>query len=278
MAAGFNIAWTHLPEDNPSGKGESLTDLGIVLTGPVAQTGISAFDDEWQDSNQLVCNDLSDRDLDYLQKNCTWKLASVSHLPDSLKYYLPGDTADAIAVYRTAVYKESDRAYEAALASAQKTIDIIHVNFTADLICDLNLLVPTLCNYDNTLPYLHSIVDAMEQNGAHVRVMVEGSAGNGAENLPNIQILYNEAAKRGLQDQLEVRKFNGRVHMKSVLIDDSLLFVGSQNFHYSSIAEGGVSEFVIATDSPQALAIYQDMFEYYWQQAIPMDEWQILGH
>ena len=106
-----------------------------------------------------------------------------------MKYYLPGDTADAVAVYRTAVYKESDQAYEAALASAQKTIDVIHVNFTADLICDLNLLVPTLCTYDNTLPYLHSIVDAMEQNGTHVRVIVEGSAGNGAENLPNIQIL-----------------------------------------------------------------------------------------
>jgi phosphatidylserine/phosphatidylglycerophosphate/cardiolipin synthase-like enzyme len=280
MAAGFNIAWTHLPEDNPSGKGESLTDLGVVLTGPVAQTGIAAFDDEWLDSNQLICNDLSNRDLEYLEKNCTWQLANVSHIPESLKFYLPGDSADAIAVYRTAVYKESDHAYEAALASAQKTIDIIHVNFTADLICDLNLLVPTLCNYDNTLPYLHSIVDAMEQNGVQVRVMVEGSAGNGAENLPNIQILYNEAEKRGLQDQLEVRKFNGRVHMKSAMIDDKLLFVGSQNFHYSSIDDtgGGVNEFVIATDSPEALAIYSDMFEYYWQQAIPMDEWQILGH
>ncbi len=278
MAAGFNIAWTHLPEDNPSGKGESLTDLGVVLTGPVAQTGIAAFDDEWIDSNQLICSDLSNWDREYLEKNCTWQLASVSHIPESLKFYLPGDTADAIAVYRTAVYKESDRAYEAALATAQETIDVIHVNFTADLICDLNLLVPTLCNFDNTLPYLHSMVDAMKQNGAHVRVMVEGSAGNGAENLPNIQILYNEAKKLGIEDQLEVRKFNGRVHMKSALIDDKLLFVGSQNFHYSSIAEGGVNEFVIATDSPQALAIYRDMFEYHWQQAIPMDEWQILGH
>ena len=95
---------------------------------------------------------------------------------------------------------------------------------------------------------------------------------------PISRFCYNEAAKRGLQDQLEVRKFNGRVHMKSAMIDDKLLFVGSQNFHYSSIAEGGVNEFVIATDSPEALAIYSDMFEYYWQQAIPMDEWQILGH
>ncbi len=273
MAAGFNIAWLHLPQENPSGKGDDLTDLGIVLTGPVAQTGIAAFDDEWQDSNQLICDDLYEGDLRQLQKNCTWKLASVSHLPESLKFYLPGDSANAIALYRTAVYKESDQAYNAALRSAQNTIDVIHVNFTADLICDLNVLVPTLCNYDNTLQYLHSMVDAMEQNGAHVRVMVEGSAGNGLENLPNIKIFYDEAAKRGLEDQLEVRIFNGRVHTKSAMIDGELLFVGSQNFHYSSITEGGVNEFVIATDAPEALAIYHDMFEYYWQQAITLDEW-----
>jgi len=56
------------------------------------------------------------------------------------------------------------------------------------------------------------------------------------------------------------------------------LFVGSQNFHYSSIAGGGVNEFIIATDAPEALSTYSDMFEYYWQQAIPLDEWEILGH
>ena len=278
MGAGFNIAWLHLPAENPSGKGDDLTDLGVVLSGPVAQTGLAAFDDQWQDSNQLVCEDLYQGDLKQLQKNCTWILASVSHLPESLKYYLPGDTANAVAVYRTSVYKESDQAYEAALASAHESIDVIHVNFTAELICDLNVLIPTLCNYDNTLPYLKAMMDAMEQNGTHVRVMVEGSAGNGLENLPNIQIFYAEAAKRGLQDQLEIRIFNGRVHTKSAMIDGELLFVGSQNFHYSSIAEGGVNEFVIATDAPGAISIYTDMFEYYWQQAIPLDEWDLLGH
>jgi phosphatidylserine/phosphatidylglycerophosphate/cardiolipin synthase-like enzyme len=278
MAAGFNIAWLHLPKENPSGKGDDLTDLGVVISGPVAQTSVAAFDDQWIDSNQLICDELYQGDLKELQKNCTWTLAIATHPPESLKYYLSGDTANAIALYRTSVYKESDRAYEAALASAQSTIDVIHVNFTAELICDLNILLPDICNYDNTLPYLHFMMDAMEKNGAHVRVMVEGSAGNGLENEPNIEIFYKEAAKRGLLDQLEIRIFNGRVHTKSAMIDKQLLFVGSQNFHYSSIAGGGVNEFVIATDDPDALAIYTDMFEYYWQQAIPLDEWEVLGH
>jgi phosphatidylserine/phosphatidylglycerophosphate/cardiolipin synthase-like enzyme/MFS family permease len=275
MAAGFNIAWSHLPKTNPSGKGNSLTDLGIVLSGPVAQTGIAAFDDQWLGSNQLVCPDLSSSDLEFLEKNCTWQLGIVSHTPESLKFYLPGETADAVALYRTAVYKESDQAYEAGLRSAQSTIDIIHVNFTAKLICDLNVLMPDLCGYNDTLPYAHSIVDTMVQNGVHVRVITEGSNGNGLENLPNIQLLYAEAAKLGVSDQLEVRIFDGQVHTKSALIDSKLLFVGSQNFHYSSIYTGGVNEFVIATDSTQAIDTYLEMFEYYWQQAIPLDEWVI---
>jgi hypothetical protein len=39
-----------------------------------------------------------------------------------------------------------------------------------------------------------------------------------------------------------------------------------------------MNEFVIATDAPEALSTYSDMFEYFWQQAIPLDEWEVLGH
>lgn len=278
MAAGFNIAWLHLPAENPSGKGDDLVDLGITLTGPVAQTGIAAFDDEWQDSNQVVCTSFYGGDLAQLKANCTWKLASTSHPPESLKYYLSGDNADAVALYRTAVYKESDTAYEVALASAHNTIDVIHVNYTAELICDLNLIVHDICTFDNALPYMHSIFDAMEKNGANVRIMFEGSAGNGMENLSNIYIVQQEAAKRGLLDHLQMRVFNGRVHAKSVMIDDQLLIIGSQNFHYSSIYEGGVAEFIAATDDPDALAVYKEMFESDWQNAIPLEDWKISGH
>ncbi len=37
-----------------------------------------------------------------------------------------------------------------------------------------------------------------------------------------------------LNKDLEIRFFNGRVHAKTALIDQELLVVGSQNFHYSS--------------------------------------------
>jgi hypothetical protein len=272
LSAGFNIAWFHLPKDNPSGKGDDLTDLGMILTGPVAQTGVVVFDEMWQGANQLVCEDLYGGDLKQLQKNCTWQSAIVSHFPESLRYYLPGDDVDAIALFRTADYKEADQAYEAALASAQNTIDAMHVNFSADLICMANVVAPGVCDYSDTLPYMHALVDAMEKNGARVRVIVEKANSNGLENQVGIQILEDELARRGLQDQFEARYFNGRLHAKSVIIDSKLLIIGSQNFHYSSFSDGGLLEFVAATDSPDALAVYQDMFDYYWELAIPADE------
>jgi hypothetical protein len=48
--------------------------------------------------------------------------------------------------------------------------------------------------------------------------------------------------------------------------------VGSQNFHYSSFGEGGLLEFVAATESPEAIRIYRQMFDYYWNLAIPADQ------
>ncbi len=58
LGAGFNYGWLHLPKDHPSGKGDDLVDLGIVVLGPVAQAAISAYDDMWAGANKLYCDDL----------------------------------------------------------------------------------------------------------------------------------------------------------------------------------------------------------------------------
>ena len=69
----------------------------------------------------------------------------------------------------------------------------------------------------------------------------------------------------------QIRFFDGRVHMKSTLIDRELLIVGSQNLHYSSFGEKGLLEFVVASDDPVAIDSYQSMFDYFWEQADPVD-------
>jgi len=271
MSAGFNISWDHLPKDHPSRKGIDMTDLGIVISGPVAQTGVIVFDEMWQGANQLICENFNQGDIRDLKSTCTWQPANISHSPEILKYYLSGDSDSAVAVYRTANYKESDDAYHAVLTSAQDSIDAIHANFTAELICDVNLLFPSVCTFENALPYMQSLVNAIEQNRAHVRLLVEKENMNGMENQVGIQILQDELMRRGLENYLEIRFFNGRLHSKSVMIDHQLLIIGSQNFHYSSISVGGLNEFNIVTDAPEALDTYQELFEYYWQQAIPVD-------
>ena len=116
---------------------------------------------------------------------------------------------------------------------------------------------------------MRSLVSAIENNGVKVRVLVEETNMNGMENRVGLRILQDELVRLGLADHLEVRLFDGRLHTKSVLIDNRMLIIGSQNFHYSSIAEGGLNEFNLAIDSPEALADYQKMFEYYWQHARP---------
>jgi len=87
-----------------------------------------------------------------------------------------------------------------------------------------------------------------------------------------IEMIEKKLASLGLSNLVEVRFFNGRVHMKSALIDQQVLIVGSQNFHYSSFSPGGLLEFVATTDSETAIKEYEKMFEYYWQQSIPADE------
>ena len=78
--------------------------------------------------------------------------------------------------------------------------------------------------------------------------------------------------KRGLEDLVEIRFIDGRVHMKSTLIDQEFLIVSSQNFHYSYFGEKGLLEFVVGSDDPGAIETYLNMFDYFWEQAIPTDE------
>jgi phosphatidylserine/phosphatidylglycerophosphate/cardiolipin synthase-like enzyme len=273
IAAGFNISWLHYPLEHPSGKGDDLTDLGLHIDGPVAQPSMVVFDDQWQGSNQLVCTDLKiDDESDSWKRTCEWKTGTVSHIPEVLKYQPVENGYAAFALYRTDNYKEADRAYVNALANAKSSIDAVHVNFSADMICLLNLIAPDTCTFENALPWMEAVVQAVQQNQVQVRVIVENANMNGLENRIGIDILEAELARRGLADTVEVRFFNGRVHMKSALVDHELLIVGSQNLHYSSFADGGLLEFGAATDSEAAIQTYEDMFEYYWEQAIPADE------
>jgi len=106
-----------------------------------------------------------------------------------------------------------------------------------------------------------------------VRVLVEKMNMNGMENKVAGRELLRELDRRGLSDNVEIRFFGGRMHTKAFLIDQELVFVGSQNFHYSAWGEGGLAEYSLASDDPQAIERLQDEFNYYWEQGIPFEEY-----
>jgi cardiolipin synthase len=62
------------------------------------------------------------------------------------------------------------------------------------------------------------------------------------------------------------------MHNKAMLVDREFLSVGSQNFHYSAWGSTSLTEYNLATDDPEAVAEFLTEFEYWWAQAIPVEE------
>jgi phosphatidylserine/phosphatidylglycerophosphate/cardiolipin synthase-like enzyme len=239
----------------------------------VAQDAISAFDDMWSGADQIHCEDFHPSDDGEWEDTCQEVVAVSEHVPEVLRTYLPPDGNDlAFSIYRTKDYKEADTFIAASLASAQETIDMIQVNFSLEMICMANLVFPEVCTIENSLPWMDALIEAVSENGVKVRAIVETSNSNGLENRVAANVLFTELERRGLRDQVELRFYNGKVHAKSTLIDGHMLIIGSQNMHYSSWGDSGLTEYSLVTDAPEAIREYQALFETKWEQAVPFDE------
>jgi hypothetical protein len=270
---GFNYNYIHFSKDHPSGMGEDLFDLGMTVTGPVAQDAITQYDDMWWGADQIHCEDLSLPDGQW-QDTCQELKAENDHVPEVLRAYLPpdGDTS-AFSLYRSKVFNEADDFIASSLAASTESIDLITANFSMELYCIIHLLAPGFCTIDDSMPYIDSILEAVENNNTHVRVIMENANSYGLENRVTAMVLYPELVRLGLADQVELRFFNGRTHSKSALIDNAILIIGSQNFQYSAWGEGGgLGENMITTNDPEAIAEYKALFETKWGDAVPVSE------
>jgi len=272
-SAGFNYGYLHLPKDHLSGKGYDLLDLGLALIGPVAQDALSTYDDMWDEADQVHCEDFFPADGSDWMDTCQEVKAVADHVPEVLRYYLPPEgSQNAFSLYRNSVYKEADDFIAASLASSEERIDMMEVNFSLEMICMLNIVFPDVCTIENALPWMNAMLESIQNNNTQVRVIMENSNSNGLENRVAGTVLMDELKRLGLDQQVELRFYNGKVHAKSALIDGKLLFIGSQNMHYSAWGERGLNEYSLATDDPQAIAEYQDLFEAKWQQSTPFEE------
>jgi len=271
IAAGFNFQSKHLSTDHPSGKGGAQYDLGIQISGPVAQSTQLAFDDLWHGSNRINCPDLSsDSPLWWL--SCRREIATAEHVPEVEKYYLAPENHNAFALHRTQKFNESDVTVAKVIASAQETLDIIQVNFTLKMICDLNVLFK-VCDFSDALSYMNAMLDAIEANQVQTRVLIKVGPIESVESNIAVEAFRQVLEARGLSDLVEFRYFNGNTHAKNVLIDNQFLIVGSQNFHYSAWGNGsGLTEFNIGTDDPNAIKEFQRFFNYHWVQGRSIPE------
>ena len=271
-SAGYNYGYLHLPVNHPSGLGYDLFDTGIRITGPVAQDAISAYDDMWGGADQVYC-DYYPTDEQEWQDTCEELVAQADHAPEVLTAYLPPEgSSHSFSLYRTMKIKEGDNFIEASLANAQESIDMIQVNFSLDLICMANLIFPDLCSIDNALPFMHAMIEAIENNGVYVRVIMENTNSSGLENRVAGVVLLEELQSRGLEDHVELRFYDGKVHAKASNIDNQLLIIGSQNMHYSAWGESGLSEHSLTTNDPRAIEEFNAMYETKWEEAIPFEE------
>jgi phosphatidylserine/phosphatidylglycerophosphate/cardiolipin synthase-like enzyme len=168
---------------------------------------------------------------------------------------------------RTAAYDEADQQAVAVMAQAEERIDIMHTMFTMQSVCILDYLIE-ICSPRDAMPFMRSILDAVQQNGARARLLIDLAPIKGVENVLALDELVAEIEARGLGDRVEVRAFPGPVHAKTTLIDDQYLIVGSHNFHWSAFGTGeGLAEYSLGITDPEAIAEFQRLFEVHWQKA-----------
>ena len=267
VAAGFNMTYDHFPQDHPSGSGGGRFDVALQMTGPVAQSSQRMFDDMWQGADARACLQFNPPFGVPWQTTCYDYSATADHVPEAQKFYLPGDNSTAFSMYRSRVHDQADRQVEAVMAAAQETIDVVHVQFALDIICNLNILFD-VCTVDESPIYTEGLIQAA-QNGAHLRILVKPGPFEGVENNVALRAFLDRLQELGLEDQVEVRYFEGAMHPKTLLIDNQLLIVGSQNLHYSAFGEGGgLNEYSLATEDPRAIAEFARVFEAEWAAAM----------
>ena len=268
VAAGFNMEYHHLAPDHSSGLGKGTADAAIQVTGPGAQDGRRAFDELWEGATHRHCSSFFPAGPDRLWwRTCRDTEAISDHVPEVKRYYLPGGESIAFSLLRTTAYDEADQQAAAAIAAAEEHIDIMHTMFTLPAVCILNYLLE-VCSASQAMPYMQSILDAVEQNEANVRLLIDLEPIKGIENAIALGELQAEVNARGLSDRVEIRPFPGPVHAKVTSIDDQFLIIGSHNFHWSAFGKGGgLAEYSLGVTDPQAISDFGRFFEYHWERA-----------
>ncbi|MEF2279988.1 phospholipase D-like domain-containing protein [Deinococcus sp. YIM 134068] len=260
---GFNVGPLHLPSATTGGHGGDVRDLGVRVRGPVARDGLTVFDDLWTRSTTLECGpDVTPRTV---RASCRSGEAGVAGHPQGTDRLRPTPAGDerAFSLYRREGFQMADEALVALLDASRTSVDLMHVSFSMNVRCNLALLNPRLCTYDDAPPWMRALVRAAER-GVTIRALLYEHSFLGLENRIGLAALRRELRRRGLEGRLEARWYGGGLHAKTMLVDGRMLTVGSQNLHYSSWTPRGLNEYTLATTAPAAAAGYAREFAFLW--------------
>jgi phosphatidylserine/phosphatidylglycerophosphate/cardiolipin synthase-like enzyme len=269
--AGYNYTDWHLPASEPGGH--DLHDLGLRMSGPVAQSGVAAFDDLWRHSLQLRCPDPVTRSA--AATGCQLTPPDPVTHPAAAREAVPAGHARAFMLYRRPGSDGADRAHLALLGAAQGQIDLMQADFGPTINCWGAYLNPRGCGPETWPVYLAAVLGAI-QRGVHVRLLTVDYGPGAAANRSGVTLLRQELRREGLQDRFEARYVTFNMHTKALTVDHRMVVVGSMNFHFSSWGPLGLAEAALATGDLTAVEEQEASFETVWQTAsrpVPEEWW-----
>lgn len=268
--AGYNYTDWHLPASEAGGR--DLHDLGLRVTGPVAQSGVAAFDDLWRHSLQLRCPEGVTRSG--AEAHCQLAPPDPVTHPAAAREAVPSGHARAFMLYRRPGDDSADRAHLALLGAAKSQIDLMQADFGPTLNCWGAYLNPQGCGPDTWPVYMTAVLEALERE-VHVRLLTVDYGTGAAANRSGVTLLRQALRRRGLQDRFEARYVTFNMHTKALTVDRRVVVVGSMNFHFSAWGRLGLAEAALATGDPAAVQQQEASFERIWKTAsrpVP-DEW-----
>ncbi|GAA5512085.1 cardiolipin synthase B [Deinococcus carri] len=269
--SGYNYTDVHLPDTVPGGWG--LHDLGLRMRGPVAQDGVTVFDDLWRHSRQVSCPPATAAEA--VLRSCTLVAPEAPTHPAPAQLLVPAGDARAFLLYRRPGFDQADRAQLALFGAARQSLDLMQVEFSPSLHCWFAYLNPDDCPVTAWPPYFRAILDALER-GVKVRALMVDYGTDQFANRSGVALMRLEARRRGLEDRFEARYVTFNMHTKAMTVDDRMVVVGSMNLHFSSWGPLGLNEAVLATTDPRAVAEQRASFEDLWahhSREIPQEWW-----
>ncbi|PNY83085.1 phospholipase [Deinococcus koreensis] len=269
--SGYNFTDWHLPAQEAGGRG--LHDLGLRLSGPVAQSGVAVFDDLWRHSRELRCPPgIGPEDV---EAGCRLEEAGPPTHPATAQVAQTTGTARAFMLYRRTGVELADVAHLALLDAARTGVDLMQTDFGPPLACWYAYLNPSTCGTGEWTTYLTGVLSALRR-GVKVRLLLVDYGVGAAPNRSGVALLRRELWRRGIEDRFEARYTTFNMHTKALSIDHEMVVTGSMNFHFASWGSLGLAEAALATSDPQAIAQQEASFEDAWQRAsrpVPEERW-----